>query len=208
MTSALSRLSQMIFAASSRRQGAASGHPLHYSYKPSLVGAASQFELRESGLWSSVFGKSGVWPYDRIAKINLSYRPVYMQSHRFRADVENADGKHVRIYSTSWQTPALLSPQDQDYRTFLTQLHRRVAATTTLSAGVTSTIYFMGLGFVAIVMIALTALMIRGLIVGQFVAVLFLLGFGALFIWKVGGFFHRNKPRTYVADNLPKDLLP
>ena len=96
-----------------------------YAYKASLIGAAHQFELTDEGLAWQVGGKSGVWPYADIAVVRLSYRPVSMQSRRFRADVERKDGQSVAILSTSWQTVALMAPQDREYRAFITQLHER-----------------------------------------------------------------------------------
>ncbi len=99
---------------------------IRYAYKASLIGAAHQFELTGDGLSWRIAGKSGVWPYAGIAAIRLSYRPVSMQSRRFRADIQNADGGRIAIVSTTWQTAALMAPQDQDYRAFLTQLHARM----------------------------------------------------------------------------------
>src|SRR5260370_5063289 len=96
------------------------------AYKAALIGSAHQFELTEQGLSWRVGGKSGVWPYADIARINLSYRPVSMQSRRFRADIENANRQRIAILSTSWQTVALMAPQDRDYRAFIAQLHRRI----------------------------------------------------------------------------------
>src|SRR5665811_544261 len=97
-----------------------------YAYKASLIGAAHQFELTDDGLAWQAGSKSGVWPYLDIAAIRLSYRPVSMQSRRFRADIESASGQRIVILSTSWQTVALMAPQDRDYRAFITQLHRRM----------------------------------------------------------------------------------
>ncbi len=90
-----------------------------YAYKASLIGAAHQFELTEQGLSWRVAGRSGMWPYADIATVSLSYRPVSMQSRRFRADIGNADGARIVILSTSWQTAALMAPQDRDYRAFI-----------------------------------------------------------------------------------------
>src|SRR5258708_38981405 len=97
----------------------------HYAYKASLIGSAHQFELTEQGLSWQVGGKSGVWPYADIARISLSYRPVSMQSRRFRADIENANRQRIAILSTSWQTVALMAPQDRDCGAFITHVHRR-----------------------------------------------------------------------------------
>src|SRR6266849_9841059 len=99
---------------------------IRYVYKASLIGSAHQFELTDGGLSWQVGSKSGIWRYADIAAIRLSYRPVSMQSRRFRADIENADGGRIAIVSTTWQTAALMAPQDQDYRAFVTQLHARM----------------------------------------------------------------------------------
>ena len=80
------------------------------------------------GLSWQVGGKSGVWAYADIAAIRLSYRPVSMQSRRFRADIDSKGGRRIAILSTSWQTVTLMAPQDHDYRAFITELHRRMAA--------------------------------------------------------------------------------
>src|ERR1700688_4312962 len=101
--------------------------PVRYAYKASLMGSAHQFELTGDGLSWRIAGRSGVWPYAGIAAIRLSYRPVSMQSRRFRADIDNADGGRIAIVSTTWHTAALMAPQDRDYRAFIAQLHRRMA---------------------------------------------------------------------------------
>src|SRR6266436_5791978 len=66
-----------------------------YAYKASLIGAAHRFELTGDGLSWQVGGKSGVWAYADIAAIRLSYRPVSMQSRRFRADIESANRQNI-----------------------------------------------------------------------------------------------------------------
>ncbi len=37
---------------------------------------------------------------------------------------------------------------------------------------------------------------------------LFIAGFLALFLWRGGDFFRRNRPRFYRVDALPAELLP
>ncbi len=192
----------------SRNGHAVPSQKTHYAYKASLAGQAHRFELQDDGLMWSMFGGSGVWLYNTIAVIALSYRPNAMQPHRFRADIKNTDGKRIKIYSTSWQTAALMLRQDLAYRSFITELHSRITPATVLTGGVSRAAYVGGICIVAFVLASLTGLAIRGIVIGQFAGVLFLIGFGALFTWKVGGFFRRNRPRTYAADNLPEELLP
>ncbi len=184
---------------------------VRYTYKASLIGAAHQFELTDAGLSWQVAGKSGVWPYADIAAIRLSYRPVSMQSRRFRADIENANRQKIIILSTSWQTAALMAPQDRDYRAFITRLHRRMqeaGSHATLIGGVRPWAHIAGVVLLALVAVAMSGLLLRALATAEFAGALFLVGFAMLFAWQVGGFVRRNRPRSYTFDHLPELLLP
>jgi hypothetical protein len=182
-----------------------------YAYKASLIGAAHRFELTDGGLSWHMAGKSGVWPYADIAAVRLSYRPVSMQSRRFRADLDNADRGRLVIVSTSWQTAALMAPQDQDYRAFIVQLHRRLAeagSKAALIGGLGPRIYAAAILLLALVAVAMSGLFIRAVATGEWAGALFLVGFAALFAWQVGGFVGRNRPQAYTFDHLPEALLP
>lgn len=206
-------LSQM-FNAGPRGKAAGSetaGDGTQYVFKPSLVGSASQFDLTGDGLSWQSRGKKGVWPLDKIAAIRLSYRPVSMQSRRFRADIEDTRGERVTLYSTTWHTVALMSPQDNGYRAFIVELHRRLAeikSKAVLVVGINPNIYLAGLVLVGLVGVAILGLLIRALFTGEFAGALFLIGFTALFAWQIGGFMRRNRPRGYTLDALPEDVLP
>jgi hypothetical protein len=184
---------------------------VRYAYKASLIGAAHQFELTEQGLSWRIAGRSGVWPYPDIATVRLSYRPVSMQSRRFRADIENAEGGRIAVFSTSWQTAALMAPQDQDYRAFMTQLHARLAkagSRALLVGGLKPRIYAAAITCVTFVAFAMAGLFVRSITTGEWAGALFFVGFAALFAWQVGGFVARNRPMAYTFDHLPKTLLP
>ena len=182
-----------------------------YAYKASLIGAAHRFELTDEGLSWQIGGRSGVWPYAGISAIRLSYRPVSMQSRRFRADIESAAHGRIVILSTSWQTAALMAPQDHDYRAFITQLHARMkqaASNATLTGGLRPRIHAAAVVLLILVAIAMAGLFIRAIAVGEWAGALFLVGFAALFAWQIGGFVSRNRPRAYTFDDLPDALLP
>jgi hypothetical protein len=191
---------------------AAGGAPVvRYGFKASLIGGAHRFELTDRGLSWQIAGRSGIWDYADITAIRLSYRPVSMQSRRFRADIESAGGQRIIMLSTSWQTAALVAPQDHDYRVFITELHARMAkagSRAALAGGIGPKTYAAGVVLLALVGIAMAGLLVRAIAIGEWAGVLFLLGFAALFGWQVGGFMRRNRPRTYDFDHLPKVLLP
>ncbi|MBR0723559.1 hypothetical protein [Bradyrhizobium manausense] len=190
----------------------AQGAPVtSYAYKASLIGSAHRFELTEAGLSWHIAGRSGVWRYDDISAVRLSFRPVSMQQHRFRADVSRASGGRIAILSTSWQTAALMAPQDSGFRDFLVELHARMAkagSRAELTAGLGRKTYAAVLAFLALLAVAMAGLLIRALMIGEFAGVLFILGFAVLFAWQVGGFVRRNQPRSYSFDQLPRSLLP
>jgi hypothetical protein len=182
-----------------------------YVYRASLVGSAYQFDLTDDGLSFRTGRKSGVWPYASIALVRLSYRPVSMQSRRFRADVENRNGERIVVLSTSWQTVALMAPQDRDYRAFIVRLHERLAESdgqVTLNGGLRPAVYAASVAILALVFIAMAGLLARALATGEFYGALFIVGFAAIFGWQIGGFIRRNKPRNYTFDELPDELLP
>lgn len=182
-----------------------------YAYKASLIGSAHRFELTDEGLSWRIAGRSGVWRYDEISAVRLSFRPVSMQQHRFRADVSRASGGRIAILSTSWQTAALMEPQDSGFRDFLVELHARMAkagSRAELTAGLGRKTYAAVLAFMAMLAVLMAGLLIRALMIGEFAGALFILGFAALFAWQVGGFVRRNQPRSYSFDRLPRSLLP
>ena len=190
---------------------AESGSETRYAYKASLIGSAHEFELTDAGLSWRVGGRSGVWSYGDIASVRLSFRPVSMQARRFRADIENTSGNRIAVLSTTWQTASLMAPQDRGYRTFIVELHRRMNAAGSKAAligGIGPKTYAAALVMLALLAVAMVGLLGRALATFEWTGALFLVGFALLFIWQVGGFVKRNRPRTYSFDALPDELLP
>lgn len=191
--------------------GAQDASATSYAYKASLIGSAHRFELTDEGLSWHSRGRSGLWPYDEISAVRLSFRPVSMQQHRFRADISHISGRRIAILSTSWQTAALMAPQDNGFRAFIVALHARMAkagSRAVLTAGLGRTAYAAVLAFLAMLTVAMAGLLIRALVIGEFAGALFIVGFAALFAWQVGGFVRRNQPQSYTLAHLPESLLP
>ncbi|WP_065752576.1 hypothetical protein [Bradyrhizobium paxllaeri] len=184
---------------------------LSYAYKASLVSSAQQFELTDAGLSWRIGSRSGVWPYAEIASVRLSYRPMSMQARRFRADIKRTGGGKIAIVSTSWQTVTLMTPQDQGYRAFITELHRRMKAAgskASLLGGIGTMTYATAVVMLALLATAMVGLLVRALATSEFTGALFLVGIAIWFAWTIGGFIKRNRPRRYTFDELPETLLP
>jgi hypothetical protein len=187
------------------------GASTRYAYKASLIGSAHEFELTDAGLSWHIAGRSGVWPYRDISAVRLSYRPVSMQSRRFRADIDNAHSGRIVVFSTTWQTATLMAPQDHGYRVFIEELHRRmktVGSNAVLAGGLGPATYAAAIAVLVALAVAMIGLLLRALFTGEFIGALFLVGFAILFAWQIGGFVGRNQPRSYGFDHLPDKLLP
>ena len=191
--------------------GAQDASNASYAYKASLIGSAHRFALTEEGLSWQIAGRSGLWRYGDISAIRLSFRPVSMQQHRFRADLGHTDGGRLAILSTTWQTAALMASQDHGYRDFIVELHarmQRAGSRAVLTAGLGRRTYAAALALLAVLAVAMAGLLIRALMVGQSAGALFIVAFAALFTWQVGGFIRRNQPRIYSFETLPASVLP
>lgn len=192
--------------------------PLRYVYKPSVAGSPLAFELNSQGLSYSSGFRTDSWRYGDIAEICLTYRPVSMLGHRFRADLRHKNGRKLRIVSATWAGIVALTPQNESYRAFIEELHRRLAAersSVVCLAGLPQIVFALACAIFATLMLAILGLAVRALAGGtldglqqQLVAVLFLFGFAGWSTWYTGGWLKRNKPQRYDPANVPRQLLP
>ena len=185
--------------------------PLRYAYKASVAGSPQIFELTGQGMSYHTGFRSGVWGYGDIGRIRLTYRPVSMLRHRFRADIRHKDGRTLKIFSATFAGILALTPQNDSYRAFIAELHRRVAAaggSAEYVAGLNPIAFAMAVAVFGAIAIAIATLLVRALVAGDVVAVLFLLGFVAWSGWYIGSWLMRNKPQRYAPEHVPEQLLP
>ncbi len=113
--------------------------------------------------------------------------------------------------SATWRTVALVAPQDESYRVFVRALHERAAASGAaieFRAGLQPAMYGGVVAMVSLVAFAMVGLFVRAIMQPFWTAALFVAGFAALFVWQIGGYVLRNRPRSYSAGDIPQDLLP
>lgn len=184
---------------------------LTYAYRPSLLGAPYEFRLDARGLGWSVGRKTGFALWRSIYRVRLSFRPASMQPHRFVTEVWAEGAPKLVIMSTSWKSMVEQERLDQSYASFVRALHRRLGeaqASTRFEQGTNPLLYWPGLAVFVIVAFALAALCVRALQAQAPGAAAFVAIFLALFLWRAGEFFRRNRPRRYRGDVLPAALMP
>ncbi len=77
-----------------------------------------------------------------------------------------------------------------------------------LIGGIGPAAYAAAVTMVALLAIAMTGLLVRALATFEFTGALFLVAMAVWFVWTIGGFIKRNRPRSYSFDQLPEALLP
>src|SRR2546430_16868633 len=103
-----------------------------------------------------------------------------MQARRFRADLHHVNGSRLVIISTSWQTAALMAPQDKDYRVFVVALHERMAnagSNAKLSGGVGRRVYAAGGALLGLVGAGVARVLVRALAIREVAGAAVLVGF-------------------------------
>lgn len=184
---------------------------LRYTFKPSLLGAMWEFELTPEALLWRAGRRTGRWLYQDIAQVRLSYRPQSMQAQRYRADIRHQDGTRIALLSVTWRGMLALTTQSEDYRAFVLELHRRLAAAkgkTEFVSGLARPFYGLGLGMLVLIGIVMALLCLRAIVEGAFAGAAFVAAFMALGGWQMGGFMWRNRPGQYAPEHVPGKLLP
>jgi hypothetical protein len=182
-----------------------------YRYRPSLMGSPCEFQLGNDGLDWRAGRNSGHIPWRSLRRVRMSFRPASMQTYRFMTELW-ADGQpKLAIISTSWKSMFEQERFDRPYAAFITELHRRLAQAQSrahFEQGTNSLQYWPGLAIFTGASLGLAALIVRALQAQVFAGVLFIAAFLALFLWRGGNYFRRNRPGLYRAETPPPDLLP
>ena len=184
---------------------------LSYAFKPSLMGAGFEFWLRPQALEYRAGRHAGRLSYGDIARVRLSFRPVTMQFYRFRAEIWPLNGPKIELVSSSWRSMLEQESRGAAYSAFIAELHRRIAAAgapARFETGGAAPLYWAGFAVFSGIALALAALIVRALQLGQWSGAAFIAAFLALFLWQAGGYFRRNRPGRYRAEALPAHLLP
>jgi hypothetical protein len=149
--------------------------------------------------------------YADLRRLRLSFRPVSMQGDRFLAEIWPAAGPKIQLASSSWKSIVEQERLDRPYAAFITELHWRLAAAGSAArfeTGSPPLLYWPGFVLFAATSLALTGLIVRALQIAAWSGAAFIVAFLALFLWRAGTFFRRNRPGSYRPDELPVDLLP
>jgi hypothetical protein len=182
-----------------------------YAYRPSFGSPRYEFTLRPDRLAWSAGGRRGDLGYGDIRRVRLSSRVMGLLTDRFVVEIWPTRGPKLTIRSTSWKSIAEQERLDAAYAAFVVELHRRLLAARTsasFEAGLPPVRYWPGAAIFVATSLSIGALAVQGLRNGQIAGTAFVAAFLALFIWRIGSQFGRNRPGFYRAEAPPSWLLP
>ena len=182
-----------------------------YSYRPSVLGATWAFTLAGDALLWDTGRKSGRIPYRTIRRVRMSFRPMSIQTVRFRTEVWSEGAPTIDLVSTSWKSMVEQERLDSQYRAFIIELHKRIAlaaGAVRFDQGVAVPVYWLAVAIFTVASLAMAAMIARGLQASAWAGVAFVAAFLAFFLWWGGNYFRHNRPGHYSADALPTDLMP
>ena len=182
-----------------------------YSYRPSLLGAPMEFQLRDGVIAWSSGTRTGRLTLGKVRRVRMSFKPASMQPHRFVTEVWGEGAPRLTIVSSSWKSMVEQERLDAPYAAFVRELHRRIAASKApvhFIKGQPAWLYWPGLALFIAVALTLIAMMARALDGHTMAGAVFITAFLALLLWQGGNFFRRNRPGSYRPDALPPALLP
>jgi len=146
-----------------------------------------------------------------VTRVRLSFRPVTMQSYRFRTELWSQNGPKLEIVSTSWKSMVEQERLDPAYVALVRELHRRIVAAGSpvrYEVGINPLIYWSELAIFAATALGLAALIARALHAQEWSGAAFIGAFLGISLWKIGAYFRRNRPGFYRPEALPAEVMP
>jgi hypothetical protein len=184
---------------------------LVYAYRPRMLGAGNSFRLGAHSLEWNIGGYPGQIAYPMMSTIRLSYRPSNLGSPRMMAEIWPRSGAKIEIASASYKSPVAFEDQGPDYRAFILELHKRVAASggeCKFEAGFAAWRWWPMVAISIAAAIGLLFVVIQTLRNGDMPTMVLVAGFVFLFWWQMWPLIKRNRPERYDPHNIPDRVLP
>jgi hypothetical protein len=182
-----------------------------YAHRAKPYAHDAEFRLMPQHLRVEQGKRSGDFPYRDIAMIRLTYKPRNTTNEGYVCKIYRRDGHTASLTNLSWKSLVDLERQDGDYRRFVERLIAEVHRANpgvALQAGMPRWLHIItGLaGLIA--MIALVTVTGQSVLNGG-LPVAVLTGILALYCgWWATRYLARNRPRGFVVEAIPEDVLP
>jgi hypothetical protein len=184
---------------------------LTYSYRPRMMGADYAFRLASQTLDWDIGKRAGQIPYRDVVRIRLSFRPANLAGSRFVTEIWSREGIKLLIASVSMRSLFDFENRGPAYRDFVAKLCRRASAENPgcrLETGFPKWRWWPAMIVGVVAFLAALYLCVSVLLSGELGVGAALTAFGLFFGWQIGSMIVRNRPRTFISSEIPRDVLP
>jgi hypothetical protein len=186
--------------------------PRYYRQRPHALAPEVEFEAKDDRLaWEDSKNARGELAYADIARMRLTYDPARIRQTRHVLDIEARTGARVRITSTTFAGMGLYKPRNRAFVAFLTDLHRRIAASGARPACEIGRGWAPYLAYLAVWITCLAAFVWGAWqfwLANQTALGLALLLMTAYFGWMAATYARNNRPGSYDPADPPLSVLP
>jgi len=182
-----------------------------YGHKPKVIGGEIVFKIEGDQLTWVDGVNSDSLALHQIESVRLSFRPANLTLHRYRCDIRQRLGRRIWFSNISLRGLADLNADDPAYRSFVSELCRRIAERSPKAVflgGEPMWRYAPGLMFTISLAIAVLFLgfeAVRSANWGLLAIVAFIGGYVA---WQMGLWIVKNRPAPFDPRAIRSDLLP
>jgi len=184
--------------------------PLTYQQNPRPVGYPISFKLDGDRLVVDSGRKLQEVRLGAVQELRLTYEPRSFAQRAFRTTLRLSDGKSVSLNSMNWKSLIEAQNQAPEYRAFVLELIRSVAAANPQArfrAGRRRVAWLAIVAISAASLVTIALFIWRAFQTGANSAGLMGLLLGAAGVWQLEPMVRLNKPRTFDPEVPPADLL-
>ena len=182
-----------------------------YRFRPSMIGSALELRLTPDFLVWTMGNSSGRIAYPMIVRMRLGYRPSGFSTRRYVAELWPRGGTRIAIYSTSPRNIFDIEDHGADYRAFVRELSRRIAAARAdccFETGYPAWRWWPMAAIGAVTLGAVVYVGVQAVVAKERAAAAMIAAFGALFFWQIAMVILRNRPGNFAPDAIPENVLP
>lgn len=184
---------------------------LVYEHRAKPYAQEARFEMRPDILAVTQGRRSGDFAYRDIDMVRLLYKPRNTTNEGYQAKLYRKDRRTVGLTNLTWKSLVDLDRQDAEYSAFVRALIARIVAANpgvVLEAGMPRLLYALTALAGGVAMLALVLVGIAALRQGGWPMALITVAIGAYFVWWTSRYLGRNRPRRFLPDAIPPDVMP
>jgi len=185
--------------------------PLTYRQNPRPIGFEVSYRLAGDRLTVDSGRKETEIPLAQVAQVRLTYEPRGMAQGAYQTKLKLRDGTTVRLTSISWRSMIDARRQDTEYSAFVQALLLRVGRANPdarLCAGKPRLQWLAITAITGATLVAAAFFVWRAVLSGANMAALLGAVIAAVGIWQLEPMVRLNRPRAFLAGELPQGLLP